>query len=263
MATTYDIIMSYLKAAIPELTNNSAAAIDKKIASALAPTVDNTILELSNTKTEIANIIGQQRYGRSQYYIDTALNYQDEYDLTEVDENFNPIYPKIDEVARIVKHAAFKALPSGNLQVLTLKVAALDDATGLLRALTPSEKSSFDGYMTQFEIPGLPLIKSSTDAVELSFMATITYFSTYNLTNIKTSIDEQLTNFRDEFSFDGTLYINDLETYLKTNIAGIRNVSISNTLIDSVAFLSQTELSSGYFNYAPSITSAGFTYIAI
>lgn len=258
---TFNEILSYIRSAIPELTNTSAAAFDEKIASAIAPNIDNTISEIANSESIITNIIGSQRYGRGGYYQQKALEYQEGVDLT-VDANLNPVYASVDTSKLLIKQAAFDTASSGNNQILTLKVAALDTDTNSLRALTTEEKEGFDNYFVLFEIPGLPVNKVSLDANIFDFSAKVTYYATYDFNNIVNEITSQLYNFRNTFNFNGVLYVNDLETYLKSNIPGIRNVSLSNTTIDGDSFENEVVLLSGYFDYPAGILT-GFTYVAI
>lgn len=73
-----------------------------------------------------------------------------------------------------------------------------------------------------------------------------------------------LASFRDEFTFNGRFFINDLCTYIKNNVEGIRNVSITVCDVDNVSIVSvgESELSSGYFDYQDGIDVIveAFTY---
>lgn len=265
--TTFETIVSYLRAAIPEFTNQSEAAIDKKIASSLAPVIDNTITELSNTVTVIEDIIGQQRYGKSEYYTQKALEFQTGVNLV-LDADLNYVYETVDATKQIIKQAAFEIASSGNNQVLSLKVATLDPNTNKLIALTAGQKTEFDNYFNLFEIPGLPIQKISSDANVFNFTATITYYATYDYNVLLENITNALTSFRDSYTFNGVLYVNDLEDYLKQNVPGIRNASLSNTTItDSLgvptAFTNFIKLSSGYFDYNPAVSPSLFVYVTV
>ena len=258
--TTYEKIVSYIKSALPELTNQSEASMDKKIASAIAPVIDNTITELSNTQDVITNIIGTQRYGKSLYYIQKALQYQEGGTLI-VDSNFDYNYQTVNTNLLLIKQAALIVNDSGNTQILTMKVARQDPNGSGLIALG-DKLPAFNDYMKLFEIPGIPILIDSRSANIFSFLASVTYYSAYNLETIKSLLSSYLTSFRDSFEFNGVLYVNDLETYLKNNIPGIRNVSLSNTSIDSTGFTDFTILQAGYFDFSDNIENQ-FTYVAI
>jgi hypothetical protein len=252
---TYDTIIANIIAAVPELTSSSNVAIYKKIAQAVAISLDNTKTELDNTISVIDNIIGSLRYGRNGYYVQRALGFQYGDSLTLDPVTLEPVYATIDTTKQIVKQAAFKAANSGGTQVLTLKVAKLDSTTGLLVKLATAEKSAFDTYFLNFEIPGLPMTKVSFDANVFNFNIAIVYYSSYDITLLMANVAAAIATFRDTYLFDGTLYTNDLETYLKNNVPGIRNVSLTTTTIDSVTFSGNTELLAGYFNYDSSIAT--------
>jgi hypothetical protein len=128
--------------------------------------------------------------------------------------------------------------------------------------LTTEEKSSFDGYFLQFEIPGLPIFKSSSDPNIFDFTAIVTYYGTYDRNKVINGVVSSLYTFRDSFKFNGTLYTNDLEDYLKQNVPGIRNVSLFTTMIDNVSYTESINLLAGYFDYVNNITEK-ITYNAI
>lgn len=259
---TFDDIMTNIANAVPELTNSSQMAIFYKIAQAVAISVDNTKTEIETTKSIIDNIIGLQRYGRSGYYTDKAKAFQYGDSLIEDPVSHESIYATIDTTKQIVKQAAFEAANSGGAQILTLKVAKLDENTNKLAPLDSTEKTSFDSYFTTFEIPGLPVTKVSLPANVFSFTAIVSYYSTYDYNSIITSVNAALYAFRDDYAFDGTLYVNDLETYIKNNVPGIRNISLNNTLIDSVSFLGSIRLSAGYFDFAANIEN-NLIYVSV
>jgi hypothetical protein len=256
--TTFETIMAGMPA---ELDNQSAAAFVQTIGRNVAIAIDNTNSELKNTQTIIQNIIGGQRYGRSGNYVDRALAFQYGDDLIEDSITHDFEYVLIDPTKQIIKQAAFQIDNSGGGQILSLKVAAYDN-TNKLRALTTEEKSSFDGYMIQFEIPGLPIYKSSVPPNILDFTAAVTYLGTYDRNKVINGVISLLYTFRDTFKFNGTLYTNDLEDYLKGNVPGIRNVSLFNTKIDNTIYIESINLLSGYFDYIDSIANQ-ITYTAI
>ena len=249
----FETILANIAGGVPELTNPSQLSLFYKIARAVAISIDVTDAEIENTKAIIDNIIGTQRYGRSGYYTSNALAFQYGDNLIVDPYTLDLVYATIDPDKQIIKQAAFDVAISGGAQILTLKVAKLDPDTNTLVKLTPTEKTAFDGYFLSYEIPGLPVTKVSNDANIFGFNALVSYYSTYDYNTIVTSVIAALYAFRDDYTFDGVLYVNDLEIYIKNNVPGVRNVSLSNTEIDSVAFAGSQKLSSGYFNYIANI----------
>ena len=263
--STYDTIITNLQGIIdpvtglPYFNNPSATALYKKIADALAPIIDNTLTEQTNTQTIIQGIINSQRYGRSGYYIAKALAYQ--YDnttpqvLTPDPITLDPIYAVIDPTKQIITQCAFELSGSNTL---ILKVAKIDSGTGLLGPLSGTEKTDFDSYFLNFEIPGLPVQKISIAANVINFDVAIIYDPNYDLAALITSMQAAILTYRDVFPFNGYFYKNGiygLENYLIANVTGLVDVTLSNMSNDSAAFSVYSKLAAGYFNYDGGITA--------
>jgi hypothetical protein len=273
MASKYNEILSNIKAAVPELSdpanmNPSQADPLIKIASGIAPTIDNTLTELTNTISIITDLIGQQGYCKPGYFIAKAKAYQIDSQLTENTETFEMEYETIDTTKQIITQAAFIRTLTGGSQfyINNLKVAKTGD-TGVLEALSSSELSDFQSYMLNFDPPGSHVNVYSNAPNELNINSSsniITYYYGYSLSLIKINIATMLASFRDEFTFNGRFFINDLCTYIKNNVEGIRNVSITVCDVDNVSIVSvgESELSSGYFDYQDGIDVIveAFTY---
>jgi hypothetical protein len=260
MATFFDQIWANIQALIPTLNNVSETGPEKQIARAVGLALDVASIELTNSQTNINSIIGQ-RFGSAADYVRIAKAYQEGYSLSINALTLEYYYSVIDLTALLVVQAACEVVSSGDTQVITLKVAKLDTVTNKLAALTSGEKTDFDSYFQVFEIPGLPVKKVSLDPNIFGFNAEVSYYNQYSLTGIQSAIAAALITFRDSYEFNGELYTNDLETYLKNNVAGIRNVSLSNTQIDSVNFTGYISLTAGYFDYIDLIET-NFTYVS-
>lgn len=248
MATQDQIISNLIALGF---NNPSQAAIYNKIAEACGLVIDATITEISNSETNIFNIINTQRYGKSGYYTGKALAFQYGDNLIPDPVTLDYVYAIIDPTKQIVKQAAFEDISSQ----LFLKIATLNNTTGLLEPLTTPQYDAFVNYFTVFEIPGLPVTILNLPGNILYFNATATYFATYDLPTLQANLINALNNFRSSFTFNGTFYDGDLEQYIKTNVPGIRDFFINNTLIDSDAFSGSISLKSGYFNYVNNISS--------
>jgi hypothetical protein len=246
---TQDIISSNLQAL--GFTNASQAATYNKIAEAFGLVIDATLTELSNSEVDIFNIINTQRYGKSGYYTGKALAFQYGDNLIIDTVTFDYIYAVIDTTKQIVKQAAFEDLSAQ----LFLKIATLNNTTGLLEPLTSAQYDAFVNYFTVFEIPGLPVTIINSPGNVLYFNATATFFATYDLPTLQTNLINALNSFRSSFTFNGTFYDGDLESYIKTNVPGIRDFFINNTLIDGAPFGGSIALPSGYFNYVADIAN--------
>lgn len=238
--------------------NPSQAAIYNKIAEACGLVIDSTITELNNSETEIFNINNTQRYGKSGYYTGKALAFQYGDNLIIDAVTFDCVYAVIDVTKQIIKQAAFEDISSQ----LFLKIAALNTITGLLEPLTIAQYNAFSTYFDVFEIPGLPVTIINLPGNILYFNATATFFATYDLPTLQTNLLNALNTFRNSFTFNGTFYAGDLEQYIKTNVPGVRDFFINNTLIDGVPFSGSIALPAGYFNYVNNIQN-NVNYVAV
>jgi hypothetical protein len=253
MASTYDTILSNIASVLPNLNSASLSALYKKIAQTIAISIDSTLAELANTQTIITNIIGNQRYGRTGYYTDKAFAYQDGDDLVIDPVTLDYVYAVIDTTKQIIQQAAFEVQITGGAQILTLKVARIDPATGNLAALTSGQKTAFDSYFTTYEIPGLPVTKVSLAPNVLNFNAVVTYYTTFDYNTLVAGVTAALFAFRDSYRFNGELFTNDIETYIVNNVPGVRNISLSDTTIDSVSYSGSIKLLAGYFDFVANI----------
>ena len=272
--SAYNDTLSNIKVAVPELsdpTNLNASQADPliKIASAIAPTIDATIAEINNTIKIITDIAGNLGYGKPGYYIKKALEYQ--YDangqiqLMTDPESFDVYYSTIDTAKQIIKQAAYvrEITQDGNFYINSIKVAKKDQ-DGILAALSLAELADFKTYFANFDPPGTKIKVYSNDANKLTFSANVTYILGYSLESIKVGISTQLETFRDTFAFNGIFFTNDLCTFIKNNVPGVRNMSLSGCRIDNINIdvAGESLLSSGYFNYE-NIDVKNFIYDSI
>ncbi len=106
-------------------------------------------------ESEIANILSAGRYGTFPYYVETSLAFQ----LGDAQEFINDefVYPEINDAKRIVKYAD----ASGKGKLVNIKIAK--DLAGLPVKLTDVEKSAFESYFSNHEVPGITYSITSTD----------------------------------------------------------------------------------------------------
>jgi hypothetical protein len=235
------------------MNNPSQLSTANEIANGIGIVIDETIQEMTNSENNILNIINTQRYGKSGYYTSIAKQFQYGYNLSVDPVTLAPYYAVIDPTAQIVSQAAFEELASGNSSQLFLKIATLNTLTNQLQALSTPQLAGFNNYFINFEIPGVPVTVISADPNQVNFLGTATYFATYDLSVLTTNLQNALLAFRNSFAFNGEFFSGDLQDYIKTNVPGIRDFYIYNTMIDNVPFSGSQSLSSGYFDYVSSI----------
>jgi hypothetical protein len=246
--TTLETILANIAIGAPELTSSSNAAIYRKVAEAIALSLDSTLAELNNTKNIIDYNILNTRWGKLLYYEQKAKSFQYGDALSIDAVTLEPYYTVIDETKLIIQQASAQLDTSG---IIVLKLATLDTTTGKLIALTPTQLSAFNTYFLNFEVPGLPITKVSLDANILEFAPVITYYGGYDLTTLKSNVIGSLETFKNTYSFNGKFFTNDLETYIKNNVAGVRNFQAGSASIDAVSIVNgSSDLTAGYFEYS-------------
>jgi hypothetical protein len=260
MATTLDTIKANILAAVPELTNTSAAAIWLKIAEVIDAMNNTLVTEMSDTTLQLDNDLLTKNYGGSLYYTNKALAYQNG-DSLSVDANGQYYYATIAPVGDakyIITQAAFV----NNSGTLGLKVAKM--GTTELEALTSPELALFQNYIDLFVIPGLTVTCSSVAGNELDGSITVRYNKSADYTVLKAAVEAAYVAYKNTFAFDGVLYLNDVESYIKSVVPGVRNVYYTVANIDTVSFYAAgfTALASGYFTLK-SGWQTNITYTAI
>jgi hypothetical protein len=242
--------------------SQSSASVVNKIADAIAPIIDNTINEITNSENVITDLlISQYGYGKTLYYTGNALAFQFGDNLT-VNTAINPvtgapylnmIYAVVDTTKQIIKQAAFQSITAGNAVQLFLKIATIDALSGNLIPLTTQQLNAFTNYMVNFEIPGLPLNIINLPGNILNFTASCTYLAAYDLPTLQTNVANALTTFQDSFPFNGEFYSGDLQDYVKQQVPGVRDFYVYGTSLDGVPFSGSQSLPAGYFNYQTNI----------
>lgn len=173
------------------------------------------------------------------------------------DEYYRPYYETINPTKQIIAQASLYVettqveIGGKNYPItsLILKVAG-KDSNGKLSKLSEVQKTAFDTYMTNFEIPGIPLSKYSLAPNILGFSAgKCVYSPQYNQESIADAVTQAMEAFRDQITFDSTLYISRLQQYVMNNVPGVIGFSLSGTTLDSSAFTESVIMSAGYFDY--------------
>ena len=112
-----------------------------------------------------------------------------------------------------------------------------------------------------FSIPGIPITIVSLDPNILNASSfVVTYYGSYSLVNLQTAVQNALNSFRDSFEYNGEFFCGDLTDYIKQQVPGVRDVNIVLPTIDGVAFVGNTLLNAGYFDFDSGLT---ITYNAI
>jgi hypothetical protein len=225
--------------------NSSQSALFTKTAESLGNTVDTTLTEIANSEATILTTINSKNYGKAGYYEAAALAFQYGDSLSALNPDLESVYPNIDTTKQIIKQCSATFVQTS----ITIKAATVD-ITGNTIPLSIPQYNAWVAYMRNFEIPGRIVSYVSTSANILSFVANCTYYGSYALPTIQANVTNALNLFMSTFQFNGELFINDLQDYIKSNVPGIRDFYVTQTLLDGVAFAGSVLLSAGYFNYS-------------
>jgi hypothetical protein len=265
-------IIANLKTALPDFDNTSQTDPLIKIADSLAPILQNNLDEQTNTQNIIQNIINTQNYGKSQWYVNTALAYQYGIPLivNSLYQNVYAVVPPIDPTILIIKQAAFgyNTLSTG-IQQLYLKIAMLDPITKKLKKVADTDPdypncfTDFSNYFLATAImPGVPVSIVTFDPNLISFgynNFTIVYQSYYTLAGANgliAQITAAIDNFRNSFPFNGIFYTYGnygLANYIINNVEGVIDVVLESPVIDGLSFDFKTTLSAGYFDFGSNV----------
>lgn len=257
---TFNDILANIQTAIPQLTNTSAASVFQRIIKAFSDVVNTVLTELSNTTTTIQNYVRQNRYGKAQYYVDSAMAFQYG-DSLSYDSNYQPYYATIDTAKQIIAAAAVD-ITSENVEIegntyavqsLSLKVAT-QDTNGQLVQLSDAQLKAFEDYMANFTIPGilLNIYSIAGNVIQFTTMNCV-YSPQYDQQTIATNVVAAMNAFRDSMNFNSTFYPNHLEQYVRQNVSGVIDFYLAGGQMQTTSgwqpFTESITLPAGYYNY--------------
>lgn len=249
MSTFSDIVAKMAQVA-PELTNTSNASLWQRIVAVFAQVIDLIKLNIVNSESVIENAARTLRVAGKQYYITTALAFQEGDALVIVDApTFKFGYAEIDTSKQIIKQVAINV--DNQNRIIYLYACTQDPTTGLNIALTPEQLDDFTDYMNSLSPLGIALnIGSNTPSIISASKLFIRYNSSYPLTQIKAEIQNSLKTQQQMLVGESLVYINDIESAL-SSINGVRDAYFSGIKCDGKQptngyFIPQ----SGYYNFS-------------
>jgi hypothetical protein len=255
--------------------NPSITSIYANFASVFSSVIYSIEQEIINTQNNIESAIGNNRFGKPEWYISYALAFQTGYNV-KIDTNnpsgFLPYYEIIDDNAQIISQAAFSSeIISSPIDgqpskvVNTLTVASFDTTTGFLIPLTSQQLIEFKSYMGitgetsivsgNVQIPGIPLLINSLPPNVISYASVNVYYkSNYDINIIKSNVILQMLNFVKKTTLGATFRTNLLEQYMIQNVQGIVDFAVQDPSLlqengSYQPIIDEAFLSSGYFNF--------------
>lgn len=138
----------------------SDGSIEAKLIDVVGTYADSEAIERQNTLNVINNALANQKVTRRDYYRRKSVEYQAGDLLVYDSVNQGAYYATVDSTKQIVKQSYIV----GSFPLFTNLVNALDDVTGHLRKLTPTELDSFAAYFEAFQPIGMDITCQSLDA---------------------------------------------------------------------------------------------------
>jgi hypothetical protein len=179
-------------------------------------------------RNEVETRIAETRIHTKEWYRNEALIFQLGYELQWNGRRF--VYETIDEIAKIIKHAAVQKYIINGYGVLRVKVAK--EVNDERVPLTNEELQAFSAYMNSVGDAGTVVIPTSAIADDLKLEITISY-DPLVLNNAGQRLDgtddtpvlSAIKTFLRSFEFNGELVLQKLQNHLET----IEGVAIPHT----------------------------------
>lgn len=176
--------------------------------------------------------------------------------------NFVPSYTTVDTTKQIITRASVKTLPA---RIVSVKVAKQEPPI----ALTPTELTSFKGYLDEISFAGVQYNTVSYSPDNLMIGATVYYNGQYSSTITADTISA-INTYLQEIPFDGVVRISKIEDAIQ-GVNGVTDVILNNVAIraDSTPFSATTYMVQNnteiynkynmYAGYAVPETTTGYT----
>ena len=216
---------------LQELNSTSKVAIYRLFAFVVAVAIWSLEQLFGIHKIEIDNAIYEYKPGTARWYRNMCLAFQMGFDLLKDDDQFDNGSATAEQIedSKIVKYCSIKEGIESSRVVI--KIAG--ESGENLRALTPTELTSFTAYMKEVSYAGVKLTIINNPADKLLLKIDI-YRNPLLLNedgiNIRTGIktvENALKSYLKNLPFDGELVVNDLIQILR-KVEGVENVNILN-----------------------------------
>ncbi len=142
----------------------SAGSIEAKLIDVVGTYADSEAVERDNSVNVINDALANQSITRKEYYRRKSVAYQEGDSLSYDSVNQGAYYETVDASKQLVKQSYIV----GSFPLFTNLVNAIDDVTGHLRKLTPTELTSFTAYFEAFQPIGMDITVQSLDAAKIT-----------------------------------------------------------------------------------------------
>ncbi|AUS06489.1 nucleotidyltransferase [Pseudotamlana carrageenivorans] len=214
---------------LTDLNSTSAVAIFRLIAYIVAVSIHMLELMFYQHKSEVSELLYNQKSGRLPWYRYMALKFQYGFDLLPDSDEFDNTGATTTEIesSKIIKYAAVN---EGDQQgVIVVKIAG--ESNGVLAPITAQEQTSVEAYFEEIKYAGsrINIINFLPDQLYLTiqiFRDPLVLDSNGNsILNGGRPVETAINEFMKELPFDGELILQSLVDKLQV-IEGVKIVNL-------------------------------------
>ena len=188
---------------------------------------------LTRFQADIAELVNGAPVGTLKWYVDRALEFQANTNLTDLKARDNRVqYVPVDATKRLITRAA--AVETGNK--VTLKVAKAQGTAGGLQPLSDAERQQVLAYFDRLRPAGIQLEVLSAQADRLRVEGSVYFNPLLNKADVKKGVEDAIAGYLAALPFNGLLLVSRLEDAIQA-VPGVTDVSLTTVQARSVAGL--------------------------
>lgn len=179
---------------------------------------------LTRFQADIAELVNGAPVGTLKWYVDRALEFQVNTDLTTLVAKDNRVqYVPVDTTKRLITRAA--ATETGNKVIL--KVAKALNAAGGLQPLSKSERQQVQAYFDRLRPAGIQMEVASTAADRLRVDGSVYYNPLLKEQDVRNGVEAAIAGYLAALPFNGLLLVSRLEDAIQA-VPGVTDVALTN-----------------------------------
>ena len=178
---------------------------------------------LTRFQADIAELVHGAPVGTLKWYVDRALEFQANTDLTTLVARDNRVqYSPVDATKRLITRAA--ATETGNKVIL--KVAKALNAAGGLQSLSQPERQQVQAYFDRLRPAGIQLEVASTPADRLRVAGSVYFNPLLDKTAVQAGVEAAIADYLAALPFNGLLLVSRLEDAIQA-VPGVTDVALT------------------------------------
>jgi|GEM_PF-987425 len=179
---------------------------------------------LTRFQADIAELVHGAPVGTLKWYVDRALEFQENTNLTDLKAQDNRVqYVPVDTSKRIITRAA--AVETGNK--VTLKVAQALGTAGALQPLSNAQRQQVLAYFDRLRPAGIQMEVVSGPADRLRVEGSVYFNPLLNEQDARQGVEAAIAGYLAALPFNGLLLVSRLEDAIQA-VPGVTDVSLTN-----------------------------------